>query len=115
MKNSEMKMIIRHIDRLTRNLNARGRRRDFDAVDEQQRRNVESAALGVKNWARKTLDALFDIQSDCKNLFPQMAKDAEFEQIKKYAKKDIDSLKTVVKALNQMMAFCDEGIKAKIY
>ena len=44
-----------------------------------------------------------------------MAKDAEFEQIKKLAKKDIDSLKTVVKALNQMMAFCDEGIKAKIY
>lgn len=115
MKNSELKTIIRHIDRLTRNLNARGRRRYADAPDEQQRRNIESAASAVKNWSRKVLDALFDIQSDCKNLFPQMAKDAEFEQIKKYAKKDIDSLKTVVKALNQMMEFCDEGIKAKIY
>lgn len=115
MKNSEMKTIIRHIDRLTRNLNTRGRRRYADGPDEQQRRNIESAALGVKNWARRTLDALFDIQSDCKTLFPQMAKDAEFEQIKKLAKKDIDSLKTVVKALNQMMAFCDEGIKAKVY
>lgn len=28
MKNSEMKTIIRHIDRLTRNLNVKGRRRD---------------------------------------------------------------------------------------
>ena len=66
MKNSEMKTIIRHIDRLTRNLNARGRRRYADAPDEQQRRNIESAAQAVKNWSRKVLDAVFDIQNDCK-------------------------------------------------
>ena len=115
MKNSEIKTIIRHIDRLTRNLNARGRRRYADAQDEQQRRNIESAASAVKNWSRKVLDAVFDIQNDCKNLFPELAKNGDFEQIKKFAKQDIDGCKTLVKALNQVIAFCDEGIKAKIY
>lgn len=114
MKNSEMKTIIRHIDRLTRNLNVKGRRRDA-AEDDQQRRNIESAASAVKNWSRKVLDAVFDIQNDCKNLFPELAKNGDFEQIKKFAKQDIDGCKTLVKALNQVIAFCDEGIKAKVY
>lgn len=49
MKNSEMKTIIRHIDRLTRNLNARGRRRYADGPDQQQklkRRQVWRGGLG---------------------------------------------------------------------
>lgn len=119
MKNSEMKTIIRHIDRLTRNLNAKRRRRDAGSEEEMQRHVVErqrekkqNAALGVKHYCVKVLNDMLDIQNDCKSLFPDLAKRADFESIIKSAKKDIDSLKNVAKDLKQVIAFCNEGINA---
>lgn len=118
MKNSEMKTIIRHIDRLTRNLNARGRRRDAISEEERKRRVVErqrqkktqNAVSGTKQSSIKALNDIFDIGNDCKFLFLKLAKRADFESIKEFAKKEIDSLKNVNKNLNQVIAFCNKGI-----
>ena len=119
MKNSEMKTIIRHIDRLTRKLNVKARRRDAGPEEEMQRHVVERqrekkqhAASGVKHYCTKVFNDMLDIQNDCKSLFPDLAKRADFASIIKFAKKDIDSLKNVAKSLNQVIAFCTEGLKA---
>lgn len=119
MKKSEIKTIVRHIDRLTRTLNVKGRRRDAVSEEEMQQHVVErqrekkqNAASGIKHYSVKVLNDILDIQNDCKSLFPNLAKRADFESIKKFAKKDIDSLKNVAKSLNEVIAFCNEGIKA---
>ena len=120
MKNSEMKTIIRHIDRLTRNLNARGRRRDAVSEEEKQRHVVErqrekklnAAVSGMKQSSIKALNDMFDIRIECNSRFQNLAKRADFESIKNLAKKDIDSLKNVAKNLNQVIASCNKGIKA---
>lgn len=113
MKNSEIKKIIRHIDRLTRSLNARGRRRDAADSDEQ-RKEIERAKAGVKTWSQKALDAARDIQIGCKSLDSKFADFGDFEQCKRLAKQDVErNCKALVKALNQVVDFCDDGIKAQ--
>ena len=56
MKNSEMKTIIRHIDRLTRNLNARGRRRDAGPKAEYEIYRAADKIDQIVNSLCKTLE-----------------------------------------------------------
>ena len=82
MKNSEMKTIIRHIDRLTRNLNVKGRRRD--AGSEKVKNAIYATANkidGLVNELCKTLkyEDIYDYREvslaikACENSFPKQA------------------------------------------
>lgn len=56
MKNSEMKTIIRHIDRLTHKLNVKGRRRDAGPKAEQQIYVAADKIDQIVNSLCKTLE-----------------------------------------------------------
>lgn len=56
MKKSEMKTIIRHIDRLTRNLNVKGRRRDAGPKAERQIYVAADKIDQIVNSLCKTLE-----------------------------------------------------------
>ena len=82
MKNSEMKTIIRHIDRLTRNLNAKGRRRD--AGSEKVKNAIYATADKIRELVNdlcNTLkyDDIYDYREvslaikACENSFPKQS------------------------------------------
>lgn len=111
MKNSEMKTIIRHIDRLTRNLNARGRRRYADGPDQQQK--LKDAKYGAEVWAKKSLDTVVGLTTHCKFLYPQLIEKEEFDKLKKSVQKDLERGEKFVDAMKRLTTFCDIAIKAQ--
>lgn len=111
MKNSEMKTIIRHIDSLTRNLNARWRRRYADAPDQQKK--LEDAKYGAEVWAKKSLDAVVGLTTHCKFLYPQLIEKEEFDKLKKSVQKDLERGEKFVDAMKRLITFCDIAIKAQ--
>lgn len=111
MKNSEMKTIIRHIDRLTRNLNARGRRRHADGPDQQQK--LKDAKYGAEVWAKKSLNAVVGLTTHCKFLYPQLIEKEEFDKLKNSVQKDLENGEKFVDAMKRLITFCDIAIKAQ--
>lgn len=111
MKNSEMKTIIRHIDRLTRKLNARGRRRYADGPDQQQK--LKDAKYGAELWAKKSLNAVVGLTTHCKFLYPPLIEKEEFDRLKKSVQKDIENGEKFVDAAKTLIKYCDIAIKAQ--
>lgn len=113
MKNSELKTIIRHIDRLTRNLNARGRRRDA-ADDNQQRETVEFSKGTIKAYSKKMAGKLSVLASVFKDDFPKFADQGDFESVKRYAKSISErDCKQLTSLMNNFISLSDKAIKAQ--
>lgn len=86
MKNSEMKTIIRHIDRLTRNLNARGRRRD--AANDSSREQINNVKASIKVLCGLNAKYLRELEQDCLsggNFRIEVNKEKFYECKKNYA------------------------------
>lgn len=113
MKNSELKTIIRHIDRLTRNLNARGRRRDA-ADDNQQRETVEFSKGTIKAYSKKMAGKLSVLASVFKDDFTKFADQGDFESVKRYAKSISErDCKQLTSLMNNFISLSDKAIKAQ--
>ena len=111
MKNSEMKTIIRHIDHLTRKLNARGRRRYADAPDQQQKLKLKNAKYGAEVWARNAADAAIRIHTN--STYKPLVENEEFDKLKQIVQKDIEYCEKFVDATKELIKYCDEFIKAQ--
>lgn len=101
MKNSEMKTIIRHIDRLTRNLNARGRRRDANTMT-----NEHFAA--IKTLLRPSFDVVL---KSAKQLEKEFSSDSSLQRDIKT--RDFQLVKKRIEALNRhanAISYCMEKI-----
>lgn len=109
MKNSEMKTIIRHIDRLTRNLNARGLRRYADnafddAVINVRRQNDKIGRIGKS----------IVFNSDANERLAQKRDKRTIELVKSNAKGLLEKeCKDVVTYLKELIKYCDIAIKAQ--
>ena len=114
MKNSEMKTIIRHIDRLTRNLNVKGRRRDAD--NDWSRKQIESARETIKARCRLNAKYLRELVEDCMSggIFEIEANKEDFTSVKKLCQSVIRThIPEIVERFKTIMKECDEGIKAQ--
>ena len=111
MRKNEVKTIVRHIDRLTRNLNARGRRRYADAPDQQQKLKLKNAKYGAEVWARNAADAAIRIHT--KSTYKPLVENEEFDKLKSIVQKDIENCEKFVDATKELIKYCDEGIKAQ--
>ena len=109
MRKNEVKTIVRHIDRLARNLNARGRRRYADGPDQQQK--LENAKYGVEVWTRKPLNP--SVPMHAKYVYPQYVENEEFDKLKKLVQKDLKSGEEFIKSANRLITFCNIAIKAQ--
>lgn len=109
MKNSEMKTIIRHIDRLTRNLNARGRRRYADDA------TLDKAINDVRRYndlIGRIADTIrFD--SDSNERFAQLMTKRGIGAVKTNAEGLLKrECKDLVTHLKTLIKCCDIAIKA---
>lgn len=113
MKKSEMKTIIRHIDRLTRKLNARGRRRD--AADEnQQRETVEFSKGTINAYSKKMAGKLSILASVFRDDFPKFADQEDFDRVKRYAKSISErDCKQLASLMDNFINLSDKAIKAQ--
>ena len=114
MKKSEMKTIIRHIDRLTRKLNVKGRRRDAD--NDWSREQIERARETIK--ARCALNAKYlrELVEDCMSggIFEIEANKEDFTSVKKLCQSVIKThIPMIVERFKNIMKECDLGIKAQ--
>lgn len=109
MKNSEMKTIIRHIDRLTRNLNARGLRRYADNA-------FDDAVIKVR-WENDAIGKLGNTIVFNSNMNERLAQKRDkrtIELIKSNAKGLLEKeCKDVVTHLKELIKYCDIAIKAQ--
>lgn len=112
MKNSEMKTIIRHIDRLTRNLNIKARRRDafsFSTAD-------KDLSL-TKNALKHQCDVMSQMLEGCdkefsKSGFVQKKINSEdFESAKKYTESFAREIQRFNKVAVSILNLIDEAIK----
>ena len=110
MKNSEMKTIIRHIDRLTRNLNARGRRRYADNALE-----LDKARSNVRheNALIDRIGSSIVFNSQMNDRLAQKMGKRSFELIKDNAEGLLKKeCKEVVTRLKTLIKYCDIAINA---
>ena len=114
MKNSEMKTIIRHIDRLARNLNVKGRRRD--AVDDRAREQIDNIKATIKSrcvFIAKQLREL-DQELISGGIYETEIKKEDFENIKKIAQSMINIINSLIIArLKEVIKLSEEAIKAQ--
>lgn len=109
MKNSEMKTIIRHIDRLTRNLNARGRHRYADNA-------FDDAVINARreNDAISKIGNMFVFYSGTNERFAQKRDKRSIEVVKQTAESLLKKeCKDVVTHLKALIKYCDIAIKAQ--
>ena len=108
MKNSEMKTIIRHIDRLTRNLNARGRRRYADNALDKARGDVRH-----ENALIDRIGSSIVFNSQMNDRLAQKMGKRSFELIKDNAEGLLKKeCKEVVTRLKALIKYCDIAINA---
>lgn len=109
MKNSEIKTIIRHIDRLTRNLNARGRHRYADNA-------FDDAVINARreNDAISKIGNMFVFYSGTNERFAQKRDKRSIEVVKQTAESLLKKeCKDVVTHLKALIKYCDIAIKAQ--
>lgn len=108
MKNGEMKTIIRHIDRLTRNLNARVRRRYAD-------KSFDDAVIKVR-WENDAIGKLGNtivFNSNMNERFAQKRDKRSIELVKSNAEGLLKKeCKEVVTRLKALIKYCDIAINA---
>lgn len=113
MKNREMKTIIRHIDRLTRNLNARGRRRD--ASNDLSREQIDNIKATIKSRCALIEKQLIEIRRDfiLGGIFEDIEKE-DFENIKKIAQSSTSIINSqTIARFKEVIKLSEEAIKAQ--
>lgn len=112
MKNSEMKTIIRHIDRLTRSLNVKARRRDAFSFS----MNDKDLSL-KKNALKHQCDVMSQMLEGCDKEFSKSGyvqkkiNSEDFESAKKYTESFAREIKRFDKVAVSILTLINEAIK----
>ena len=112
MKNSEMKTIIRHIDRLTRNLNVKARRRDAFSFS----MNDKDLSL-TKSSLKHQCNVLSEMLSGCDKEFSNSGfvqkkiNSEDFESAKKYTQSFAREIQRFNKVAVSILDLIDQAIK----
>lgn len=113
MKNSEMKTIIRHIDRLTRKLNVRGRRRD--ASNDGAREQIDNIKATINGRCTLIAKQLRELRQDfiSGGIYEEIKKE-DFENIKKIAQSAISIINSqTIARFKEVIKLSEEAIKAQ--
>lgn len=111
MKNSEMKTIIRHIDRLTRKLNVKARRRDAISMKPVKDLSLKKSAL------KHQCDVMSQMLEGCDKEFSKSGyvqkkiNSEDFESAKKYTESFAREIKRFDKVAVSILTLINEAIK----
>lgn len=110
MKNSEMKTIIRHIDRLTRNLNVKARRRDAFSMDDKDLSLTKSALKHQCDVMSQMLEGC-DKEFSKSGYVQKKINSEDFESAKKYTESFAREIKRFDKVAVSILRLINEAIK----
>lgn len=110
MKNSEMKTIIRHIDRLTRNLNVKGRRRDAFSMDDKDLSLTKSALKHQCDVMSQMLEGC-DKEFSKSGYVQKKINSEDFESAKKYTESFAREIKRFDKVAVSILSLINQAIK----